>query len=85
MVATEATKLSSKSITSISGCKLYKLDELADEYVLHTGFGKVWAVFIQTIEATTPQYCSYTLSSDAGVIIFETSGTTDADVMVFGE
>ncbi len=80
---TAATEVSTKSITSISGCKLYKLDELADGYTLDVPFGKVWAVFIQVIEATTPQYVSYTVSGSR--ITFECSGTTDADVMVFGE
>ncbi len=80
---TAVTPLAAKSITSISGCKLYKIDELADQYTLDVPFGKVWAVFIQTIEATTPQYVSYTVSGSR--ITFECSGTTDADVMVFGE
>lgn len=78
-----ADKLGAKSITSISGCKLYHLDELSDAETLVVPFGKVWAVFIQTIEATTPQYVSYTVSGST--ITFECSGTTDADVMVFGE
>ncbi len=80
---TKVTELAAKSITSISGCKLYKIDELADTYTLDVPFGKVWAVFVQTIEATTPQYVSYTVSGSR--ITFECSGTTDADVMVFGE
>ncbi|HEU04639.1 MAG TPA: hypothetical protein ENH95_05960 [Nitrosopumilus sp.] len=78
-----ATEIATKSITSISGCKLYKLDELTDGDTLAVPFGKVWAVFIQVIEATTPQYVSYTVSGST--ITFECSGTTDADVMVFGE
>ena len=56
------TKLGAKSITSISGCKLYKLDEVTDQLYLDVPFGYIWGVFIQVIEATTPQYVSYTVS-----------------------
>ncbi len=80
---TEVTELSAKEITSISGCKLYKLDEVADGYTLDVPYATIWAVFIQVIEATTPQYVSYTKSESR--ITFECSGTTDLDVMVFGE
>jgi len=80
---TAVTKLAAKEITGISGMKLYKIDELADGYTMVVPFGKVWAVFIQTIEATTPQYVSYTVSGST--ITFECTGTTDADVLVFGE
>jgi len=80
---TAVTEVASKEITGISGCRLYKLDEVADGYTLAVPFGTVWAVFIQVIEATTPQYASYTVSGST--ITFETSGTVDMDVMVFGE
>lgn len=81
---TAVTEVSGKEITSISGCKLYKLDEVQDAYTLDVPFGKVWAVFIQVIEATTPQYASYTVSGSR--ITFEvSSGAVDMDVMVWGE
>ena len=78
------TEVSGKEITSISGCKLYKLDEVQDGYTLDVPYGTIWAVFIQVIEATTPQYVTYTKS--ASRITFEvSSGAVDLDVMVFGE
>lgn len=78
------TQVSAKEITSISGCKLYKLDEVQDTNTLVAPYGKVWAVFIQVIEATTPQYVSYTLSGST--ITFEvSSGAVDLDVMIWGE
>lgn len=81
---TAVTQISAKQITSISGCKLYKLDEVQDGYTLAVPYGTVWAVFIQVIEATTPQYASYTVSGST--ITFEiSSGTVDLDVMVWGE
>ncbi len=81
---TAVTKLAAKSITSISGCKLYKVDELQDGYTLDVPFGKVWAVFVQTIEATTPRYVSYTVSASR-ITFYVSSGAVDADIMVFGE
>lgn len=80
---TAVTQLAAKEITGISGAKLYKLDEVQDGYTLTVPFGKVWAVFITVIEATTPQYASYTVSGST--ITFEiSSGAVDLDVLVFG-
>ncbi len=80
----EATKLASKKIIG-APIKLYKLDEVQDGDYLIPSFGKVWAVFIQVIEVTTPQYASYTLSNN-NKITFELSGSDiDLDVMVWGE
>lgn len=83
---TAVTKVGAKEITSISGCKLYKLDEVEDQFTLAVPYGTIWAVFIQVNEATTPQYVSYTSSStSAQITFFVSSGAVDLDVMVFGE
>ncbi len=74
-----------KEITSISGCKLYRIYQLTDGYTLDVPFGKVWAVFIQVVYAGVSEYVSYTLSGSR--ITFEKSAgsTIDLDVMVWGE
>ncbi len=79
----EATQLASKKIIG-APLKLYKLDEVQDGDYLIPSFGKVWAVFTQVIEASTPTYASYTL--DGNKITFELQASdVDLDVMVWGE
>ncbi len=80
----EATQLASKKIIG-APMKLYKLDEVQDGDYLIPSFGKVWAVIIQVIEATTPRYVSYTLSNNNKITFELSANDIDLDVLVWGE